>query len=108
MKIKSTVPLALIAATSSLLLANTSVRANETDDRIVSSAKSSYVFKTYLKDDSIKTKSKDGVVTLTGKVADASHKTLAENTVESLPGVVSVDNRIKVKGENAPEHSDSW
>ncbi len=108
MKIKSTIPLALIAATSSLLLANTSVRANETDDRIVSSAKSSYVFKTYLKDDSIKTKSKDGAVTLSGSVADASHKTLAENTVESLPGVVSVNNRIKVKGENPPEHSDSW
>jgi hyperosmotically inducible periplasmic protein len=108
MKIKSTIPLALIAATSSLLLANTSVRANETDDRIVSSAKSSYVFKTYLKDDSIKTKSKDGAVTLSGSVSDASHKTLAENTVENLPGVVSVNNRIKVKGENPPEHSDSW
>ncbi|MGZ5567963.1 MAG: BON domain-containing protein [Limisphaerales bacterium] len=108
MKIKSSIPLALIAATSSFLLANVSVRATETDDRIVSSAKSSYVFKTYLKDDSIKTKSKDGVVTLSGKVADASHKTLAENTVESLPGVISVNNRIKVKGENQPEHSDSW
>jgi hyperosmotically inducible periplasmic protein len=108
MKIKSSLPLALFAATSSLLLANTSVRATETDDRIVSSAKSSYVFKTYLKDDSIKTKSKDGAVTLSGSVVDASHRTLAENTVESLPGVISVNNRIKVKGENAPEHSDSW
>jgi hyperosmotically inducible protein len=109
MKIKSTIPFAVMAATTSLLLANTSARATETDDRIVSSAKSSYVFKTYLKDDSIKTKSKDGAVTLSGSVADASHKTLAENTVESLPGVVSVNNRIKVKGEKQPaEHSDSW
>jgi hyperosmotically inducible protein len=33
---------------------------------------------------------------------------LAENTVESLPGVKSEDNRLKVKGENHAEHSDGW
>src|SRR3954451_4848933 len=95
----------MLATASLLMLANAPLRASDTDDRIVSSAKSSYVFKTYLKDDSIKTKSKDGAVTLSGSVVDASHKTLAENTVESLPGVVSVNNRIKVKGEKQPaEH----
>jgi osmotically-inducible protein OsmY len=66
------------------------------------------VFKTYLKDDSIKTVSKNGAVTLTGTVAEASHKSLAENTVESLPGVKSVDNQLKIKGENPAEHSDTW
>jgi len=33
---------------------------------------------------------------------------LAENTVESLPGVKSVDNQLKIKGENPAEHSDAW
>ena len=104
---KQIYPLALLVA-SGILVAGTSVRASETDSRIESSAKKSYVFKTYLKDDSIKVRSKDGLVILTGKVADASQKSLAENTVESLPGVVSVDNRLKVKNETPAEHSDAW
>jgi len=105
---KSTYSLALLAVTGALLVASTSLRASETDDRIESSAKKSYVFKTYLKDDSIKTASKNGVVTLTGTVAENSHKSLAQDTVESLPGVKSVDNRLKVKGESPAEHSDGW
>ena len=108
MKMKSTYTLALLAATSALLLTSPSLRASDTDSRIESSAAKSYVFKTYLKNDSIKTKSKDGVVTLTGTVAEASHKSLAQDTVESLPGVKSVDNRLKVKGESPAEHSDTW
>ena len=108
MKMKSTCTLALLAATSALLLTSPSLRASDTDSRIESSAAKSYVFKTYLKNDSIKTESKDGVVTLTGTVAEASHKSLAQDTVESLPGVKSVDNRLKVKGESPAEHSDTW
>jgi osmotically-inducible protein OsmY len=105
---KSNYPLALMIAASTLLVTNASVRASDTDDRIESSAKKSYVFKTYLKDDAIKTESKNGAVILTGTVADSSHKTLAENTVESLPGVKSVDNQLKIKGESPAEHSDGW
>src|ERR1035437_896796 len=101
-------PLALLVATGALLVASASLRAAETDDRIVSSATKSYVFKTYLKDDSIKTESKDGAVTLTGTVAESSHKTLAENTLAGLPGVKSVDNQLTVKGEQPAEHSDMW
>jgi osmotically-inducible protein OsmY len=108
MKMKSTYTLALLAATSALLVTSPSLRASDTDSRIESSAAKSYVFKTYLKDDSIKTESKDGAVTLTGTVAEASHKTLAQDTVTSLPGVISVDNRLKVKGESPAEHSDTW
>jgi osmotically-inducible protein OsmY len=107
MKMKSTSALALIAATGALFI-TTSLRASETDDRIESSARKSHVFKSYLKDDSIKTESKDGAVTLTGTVASNSHKSLAEDTVESLPGVKSVDNQLKVKGETHAEHSDGW
>ena len=97
-----------MVAAGSLLVTSASLRASDTDDRIESSAKKSHVFKTYLKDDSIKTESKDGAVTLTGTVAESSHKSLAENTVESLPGVKSVDNQLTIKGESPAEHSDGW
>ena len=108
MKMKSTYPLALLAATSVLLAASTPLRAADTDSRIESSAASSYTFKTCLKDDSIKVKSKDGVVTLTGTVAEASDRSLAENTVASLPGVISVNNQLVVSGTQPAEHSDAW
>ena len=105
---KSTYPLALLAATGALLVSSTSLRASDTDSRIESSAANSYVFKTVLKDDSITTESKGGVVTLTGTVANASDKSLAENTVASLPGVISVDNQLEISGEQPAEHSDAW
>jgi len=108
MKMKSTYALALFVAAGTLFVTSTSMRASDTDDRIESSAKKSHVFKTYLKNDSIKTKSIDGVVTLTGTVAISSHKSLAEDTVESLPGVKSVDNQLKVKSESPAEYSDGW
>lgn len=108
MKMKSKYTLALLAAAGVLFISASTLSANETDDRIESSAKNSYVFKTYLRQDSIKTESKDGVVILTGTVAEASHKDLAADTVENLPGVKNVDNQLVVK-ENAPtEKSDSW
>lgn len=77
------------------------------DARIEDAARNSYVFRTHLKDDSIKVDAKEGVVTLKGSAADDSHKMLAEETVASLPGVVRVDNQIDV--ESAPkEMSDDW
>jgi len=100
--------LVLFGATGALLTTSTSMRASDTDKRIESSAAKSYVFKTYLKDDSVKTESKHGVVTLTGTVSEASHSSLAQDTVESLPGVKSVDNQLVVKGDQPAEHSDSW
>ncbi len=108
MKMKSTCSLALLAAASTLLVSSSSLFASDTDDRIEASATKSHVFKTYLKNDSIKIESTSGVVTLTGTVAEASHKSLAENTVESLPGVKSVDNQLVVSGEQPAEHSDMW
>jgi hyperosmotically inducible periplasmic protein len=106
---KSTFSLTLATVVASAILLNSSpVRATDTDERIESAAAKSHVFKTYLKDDSIKTESKDGVVTLTGTVAESSHKSLAENTVESLPGVKSVNNQLVISGEQPAEHSDTW
>lgn len=104
---KSTRALALLAATCAMFVSAQALLASNTDDRIESSAKNSYVFKTYLKHDSIKTVSEDGVVVLKGTVAQESHKTLAQDTVESLPGVKSVDNRLVVK-ESPPENSNEW
>ena len=105
---KSIFSLTLTTVVSSMLISSSPLCAADTDDRIESSAAKSYVFKTTLKDDSIKTESKNGVVTLTGTVAEASHKSLAENTVESLPGVKSVNNQLVVSGEQPAEHSDTW
>lgn len=104
---KSIFPLTLAVAVSTLLISGSSLRA-DTDDRIESSAANSYTFKTTLKNDSIKTESKDGVVTLTGMVAEESHKSLAEDTVASLPGVKSVNNQLLIKGGQPAEHSDTW
>jgi osmotically-inducible protein OsmY len=108
MKMNSTCTLALLAATSALLVTSPSLRASDMDSRIESSAAKSYVFKTYLKDDSITTESKDGVVTLTGTVTKASDKSLAQDTVASLPGVISVDNQLVFSGAQPAEHSDTW
>jgi osmotically-inducible protein OsmY len=91
-----------------LVMASLPVWASETDDRIETSAKQSYVFKTYLAGDDIKVQSKDGLVTLTGTVLDASHSDLAQETVANLPGVKSVDNKLEVKGGRPAENSDVW
>ena len=109
MKMKAIYRVALmVAAVALLAIISMPVYASKTDDRIESSAKKSYVFKTYLKGDDIKIQSKDGVVTLTGTVAEESHKSLAQETVADLPGVKSVDNRLEVKGERPAENSDTW
>jgi osmotically-inducible protein OsmY len=98
----------LVVAVALVLLTSVSAYASEADSRIESSAKESYVFKTYLKDDSIKTQATDGVVTLTGTVSEESHKTLARETLAGLPGVKSVDDQLVIKGERPVENSDGW
>ncbi|MFA5180007.1 MAG: BON domain-containing protein [Syntrophales bacterium] len=98
----------ILFAAVALVALGTPVQASKMDGRIESSAKKSYVFKTYLKSDDIKIKSKDGVVALTGTVSEESHKTLAEDTVASLPGVKSVDNKLEVKGDTPTANSDAW
>ena len=97
-----------LAVMFGVLLAGVSVRASQTDDRIQSSAKDSYVFRTQLKDDSINVNSNDGMVTLTGTVSDDSHKSLAQETVANMPGVKSVDNQLVINGQQPPENSDGW
>lgn len=91
-----------------VLMMSANLRASESDDRIEASAKKSYVFENYLKNDSIKVAADGGVVTLTGSVVSESHKAMAERTVESLPGVTTVYNRLEIKGENLGDSTDAW
>ena len=100
--------LAFAAAIAAMFVSNAPVRASETDDRIESSFKNSYVYQTYLKDDAFKAEVKDGVVTLTGSIATASHKILAQETAAGLPGVTRVDNQLATKAEVAAENADMW
>jgi hyperosmotically inducible periplasmic protein len=100
----------LLIVFAALFLTSAPLYADEADDRIEKSAENSYVFKKYLKDDAVQVSSKDGVVTLTGTVTQNNHKTLAEETVSSLPGVKSVDNKLNIKGEGegVAEQTDGW
>jgi hyperosmotically inducible protein len=98
----------MMVAAVALLALSIPVHASQMDDRIVSSAQKSYVFKTYLQGDDIKIESMDGAVTLTGIVAEEYHKPLAQETVAGLPGVKSVDNKLEVKGAPPTANSDAW
>jgi hyperosmotically inducible periplasmic protein len=101
MKIKKLSALFVFIAGPIALLASSA-----TDRKIEEAAKASYNYRTVL-EDHIKVKSRDGVVTLRGTVQDNDDRDLAVDTVENLPGVVSVDNQIKVE-PMYPEHSDAW
>jgi hyperosmotically inducible protein len=92
--------LALIASPLVLL-------GSHSDDRkIEEAARASYNYRTVL-EDNVKVKAKDGVVTLTGTVQDKDDKSLAVDTVENLPGVIGVNNEIKI-APTYPEKSDGW
>jgi hyperosmotically inducible protein len=99
---------ALLLAAIALLAISMPVHASKMDDRIETSARKSYVFKAFLKDDDIKIVSKNGAVTLTGLVAEEYHKSLAQETLAGLPGVKSVDNKLEVKGAPPTANSDAW
>ena len=101
MKIKNLSVLLALIASPVVLLASSA-----TDNKIEDAAKASYNFRTVL-EDHVNVKAKDGVVTLTGTVQDKDDRDLAADTVENLPGVVSVDNQIKLEPKYA-EHSDAW
>jgi len=104
----SSFSIALAPALLGLLLAGAQLHGSESDDRIESTFTESYVYRTYLKDDSVKIHSTDGVVVLTGSVAEETHRMLAEQTVASLPGVTRVDNRIVTTAAMAAENTDLW
>ena len=101
MKTKNlSVLIALIAAPIAIFASS------ETDRKIEDAAKASYNYRTVL-EDHVKVQANDGVVTLSGVVQDKDEKDLAADTVENLPGVMSVKNEITIK-PTYPEYSDSW
>jgi osmotically-inducible protein OsmY len=91
----------LIATTSVALFAS-----SDTDSKIENAAKASYNYRTVL-DGKVSVKANDGIVTLTGVVADNSMKSIAEDTVSDLPGVLRVDDQITLDPA-LKEHSDTW
>ena len=105
---KAIYAISFMVAAAFLLAFSVPVQAANMDNAIETSVKQSYVFKNYLQADDIKVKSKDGVVTLTGTVAEESHKTLAAETAAGLPDVKSVVNKLEVKGDRPAEKSDAW
>ncbi|MFZ3052600.1 MAG: BON domain-containing protein [Sulfuricurvum sp.] len=102
--IKRSAALNTAIAAAVLIVTAVPLFASDADDRIESSFKKSYVYKTYLKDENIKISSKNGIVKLSGEVLDESHKPMAQDTVEALPGVKSVENTIVIKNDK----SDTW
>lgn len=100
MKIHHLVITSLIAASSVAVFAS-----SDTDRKIENAAKASYNYRTIL-EDKVSVKADDGVVTLTGMVADKDSKNLAEDTVSNLPGVVRVNNKITLDPA-LKEHSDA-
>ena len=100
--------ISLLATIIAVMMLSVPLQASQTDEQIVSSAQQSHVFKTYLKDDDVNIRSKDGAVTLTGTVSEESHKQLAHETVAGQPGVKSVDNKLEIIGESPAEYSDAW
>lgn len=101
MKIRNLSALLVFLAGPIALLASSG-----TDRKIEDAAKASYNFRTVL-EDRVTAKADDGVVTLTGVVADKDMKSLAEDTVSNLPGVLRVDNQVTFDAALA-EHSDAW
>jgi osmotically-inducible protein OsmY len=98
----------LLAPVVLMALGTAPLAARNNDSTIESAIKNSYNFKTYLKDDDIKVEAKNGVVTLSGTVAQSFHRSLAEQTAADVPGVSNVNNQLTVKGDEPSENSDAW
>lgn len=101
MKKKNIAVLLTLIASPLALFASSAI-----DNKIEDAAKASYNYRTVL-EGHVQVKASDGVVTLTGTVQDKGDKDLAADTVGNLPGVVSVNNQIKVEPA-FPEKSDAW
>ncbi len=105
---KAIYSMSLVVAVMALFMLSVPVQASPMDDRIESTARNSYVFKSFLQSDDIKIVSVDGNVILTGIVADNFNKSLAEETLAGIPGVKNVDNKLGIKGESPTANSDAW
>lgn len=103
------------SATAKAPILNVSIRhvhSQEIDAKILSLFKDCYVYKTFLAADSIDIAVHNGVVKLSGTVAEEYHKTLAYNTALHLPGVVEVEDKLattaEVEAKDAAKNIDTW
>ena len=101
MKIQHLIATSLIAATSIVFSG-----CSGTDNKIEAAAKDSYNYRTVLENKVSVKATDDGVVTLSGMVADNDARNLAEDTVNNLPGVTRVENNITLDPA-LKEHSDA-
>ena len=96
------VPAALIFVTA------LPVSASDMDTKIEHAIKTSYNFKTHLSSDHIAVVSVNGVVTLSGSVAEDYRRTLAAETAADIPGVKDVKNELVLVSDQPSENSDGW
>ncbi len=97
------------AATAAILAAAPATSApRDPDAAIEAQVRHSYNFRVHLKDDPIQVACKGGVVTLSGSVANAFQRTLAEDTVKGVQGVKAVDNQLTIQGSAMDKASDAW
>ena len=99
---------AILAAAAVLLIFSAPLSASQADSRIAATARQTYIFKTFLRDDHIKIEAKNGNVTLTGIVADNFNKSLAAETLAGISGVKSVDNKLAIRNPSPSANSDAW
>jgi len=78
------------------------------DEWIETTFRESYVYRVYLRDDGIKVRAKNGIITLTGTVSQEAHKALAEDTASAIAGVIHVNNYLQNSPEDDGEDADAW
>lgn len=108
MYVKLMLPLVCAAAAVALFVTCMPLHATESDSTIKSVLENSFVFKKYLQEDTIKVAVNDKVVTLTGVVANQSHRVLANETAANMAGVLRVDNQLVTAAEVASANADTW
>jgi len=69
------------------------------DNQLEAAFRQTYAYQTYLRNDAIRVDLKDGVVVLTGSVAEESHKTLAQAIAANLAGDARVDDQLTVEAQ---------
>lgn len=91
-----------------LLLSSLLAIAPGPDAAIEAAARRTFAFRVHLREDAVEVRARSGVVTLTGTVENAFHRSLAEETVLGLAGVRSVRNRLVLRADAPPSAGDAW
>jgi hypothetical protein len=90
--------LVLLSVSFSLLILSCKQKEPKNDDQISTSVTST----TRVIDQNVKVSVQDGVVTLSGEVADEETKTATVNAVKHIEGVKSINNNLTVKAVTTP------